>query len=54
MAEVVSAVMGADEIQPISFVTHPTPTVSSQNQEKSEPQAAQQKEDDGYGELFLF
>jgi AcrR family transcriptional regulator len=54
MAEVVSAVMGADEIQPISFVTHSTPAVSSQNQEKSEPQAAQQKEDDGYGELFLF
>jgi hypothetical protein len=66
MAEVVSAVMGADEIVSISLENNAAPAVleaaatvttvaeSLQIQEKAETQAAKPKEDDGYGELFLF
>ena len=46
MAEVVSAVMGADEIA-TNFIPVTTATESKQDQEKAEQQL-------GYGELFLF
>lgn len=71
MAEVVSAVMGADEIEatpiennaisPVSeaVAVEPINSVASSNETATEqelPQAksAKPKEDDGYGELFLF
>lgn len=71
MAEVVSAVMGADEIEHVSLENNEnTPvleasameqvspatanTETPQEKEKPEPKAAKPKEDDGYGELFLF
>jgi hypothetical protein len=58
--------MGADEIVSISLENNAAPAVleaaatvttvaeSLQIQEKAETQAAKPKEDDGYGELFLF
>jgi hypothetical protein len=71
MAEVVSAVMGADEIEHVSLENNATTPVleasameqispvtataeNPQEQEKAEIPAAKPKEDDGYGELFLF
>jgi AcrR family transcriptional regulator len=71
MAEVVSAVMGADEIEHVSLENNATTPVleasameqispvtataeNPQEQAKAEIPAAKPKEDDGYGELFLF